>query len=546
MVSDKPLAMTAAESKTARRRSAARRRRRCRDLQLPRQSARSARAPRHRARRHRHAAVRARLLPAGLAAERYRLLLAAGSGEGRRLVGARRHRLALVRPGAARDRADDHARARRHHHGTPDSERGRAARARHSAAGGGEVDVVDIRVEDLASVLVRFENGAKGTFSVGQVCAGHKNDLVLEVCGSKASVRWRQEQQNELWFGHRERANEVLQKDPSLHRRRRASLRASARRPSGGVGGRLLQSDARHLRRHRRRAAVSALPPAVATFEDGYRANRIVEAILESAETGRRLDARCHDRRAVFPKFMKVGVLTAALQELTPREVRDADPDRAIEDWLAFAQRSGADYIQLSAALHPSEADVPPEAMLDPVANTLDLRQPFDGRAPRACRRPSPPPASASRTSPTSTTCCTTTPATRQPEARLPAARVRRRGAARRRRGLRLRRPQPAAQHGREPRRLRGAFRPAAEGGEGARAHLPRRAVPDARLDHRRQLAQQHRLHAGRVDRAAPHLRAARRRRSVPHPLRPVARHPDGTGHALDLPVSEGRRATAS
>jgi sugar phosphate isomerase/epimerase len=37
-----------------------------------------------------------------------------------------------------------------------------------------------------------------------------------------------------------------------------------------------------------------------------------------------------------------------------------------------------ADYIQLSAALHPSESDVPPEAMLDPVANTLDLRQPFD------------------------------------------------------------------------------------------------------------------------------------------------------------------------
>ena len=29
-----------------------------------------------------------------------------------------------------------------------------------------------------------------------------------------------------------------------------------------------------------------ALPPTVATFEDGYRANRIVEAILESAGQG--------------------------------------------------------------------------------------------------------------------------------------------------------------------------------------------------------------------------------------------------------------------
>jgi sugar phosphate isomerase/epimerase len=88
--------------------------------------------------------------------------------------------------------------------------------------------------------------------------------------------------------------------------------------------------------------------------------------------------------KAFEPKFMKVGVLTAALQELTPREVRDPDPDRAIEDWAGFAAEIGAPYIQLSAALHPSESDVPPEAMLDPVANTLDLRRPFD--ATRASR----------------------------------------------------------------------------------------------------------------------------------------------------------------
>ena len=77
------------------------------------------------------------------------------------------------------------------------------------------------------------------------------------------------------------------------------------------------------------------------------------------------------------PRFMPVGVLTAALQELTPREARDDDPDLAIEDWLAFAAELDADCIQLSAALHPTRADVPPEAMLDPVANTLDLREPF-------------------------------------------------------------------------------------------------------------------------------------------------------------------------
>ena len=82
--------------------------------------------------------------------------------------------------------------------------------------------------------------------------------------------------------------------------------------------------------------------------------------------------------REFVPKPMRLSVLTAALQELTPRSRREADPDLAVEEWLEFAQRIGAPNIQLSAALHPSESDVPAAALLDPVANTLDLRRPFN------------------------------------------------------------------------------------------------------------------------------------------------------------------------
>jgi sugar phosphate isomerase/epimerase len=84
------------------------------------------------------------------------------------------------------------------------------------------------------------------------------------------------------------------------------------------------------------------------------------------------------------PKPMRLSILTAALQELTPRERRDADPDLAIEEWLEFARQIGSPNIELSTALHPSESDVAAAAMLDPVANTLDLRAPFD--ASRAAR----------------------------------------------------------------------------------------------------------------------------------------------------------------
>jgi sugar phosphate isomerase/epimerase len=87
---------------------------------------------------------------------------------------------------------------------------------------------------------------------------------------------------------------------------------------------------------------------------------------------------------AFRPRPMKLSILTAALQELTPRARREADPDLAIEEWLAFAAEIGAPNIELSCALHPTQSDVPPEALLDPVANTLDLRKPFT--AARAAR----------------------------------------------------------------------------------------------------------------------------------------------------------------
>ena len=91
-------------------------------------------------------------------------------------------------------------------------------------------------------------------------------------------------------------------------------------------------------------------------------------------------DQQSRDRPASTfrPKRMKLSVLTAALGELTPRSLRDADPDLAIEEWLDFARTMGCPNIQLSAAIHPSQNDVPAEALLDPVANTLDLREPFD------------------------------------------------------------------------------------------------------------------------------------------------------------------------
>src|SRR4051812_48350592 len=78
------------------------------------------------------------------------------------------------------------------------------------------------------------------------------------------------------------------------------------------------------------------------------------------------------------PEYMQMSVLTAALQELTPREKRKKDPDLAIEEWIAFGRELGVHRLQLSSALPEELADVPPEAMLDPVADHLNVLQPLD------------------------------------------------------------------------------------------------------------------------------------------------------------------------
>jgi predicted dehydrogenase len=147
-----------------------------------------------------------------------------------------------------------------------------------------------VRSEDLASVLVRFDGGAKGSFSVGQVCAGHKNDLWFEVSGRQASLRWLQERQNELWIGRRDTANGVLLKDPSLLA---PAARSYAHLPGGhqeawadAFCNVMRDIYSAIVARRGKASAEQSAKPAHATFEDGYQSACIVDAILASHTRG--------------------------------------------------------------------------------------------------------------------------------------------------------------------------------------------------------------------------------------------------------------------
>jgi predicted dehydrogenase len=145
---------------------------------------------------------------------------------------------------------------------------------------------VRIKSEDLATVLLRFRGGTKGCVAIGQVLPGHKNDLQLEVSGRKASVRWLQERQNELWVGRFGQPSLVVGKDPSILS---ADAAPYAHLPAGHQEAwadafRNVIADAYQWIREG--AKPQARPAALATFADGYRSDLLVEAMLASHAAG--------------------------------------------------------------------------------------------------------------------------------------------------------------------------------------------------------------------------------------------------------------------
>ncbi len=79
-----------------------------------------------------------------------------------------------------------------------------------------ETENITIDTEDCGSILLKFKGGAKGCLWVSQLNAGRKNQMRYEVSGSKGAIAWNSETPNEIWYGYRDKPNEILSKDPSL------------------------------------------------------------------------------------------------------------------------------------------------------------------------------------------------------------------------------------------------------------------------------------------------------------------------------------------
>jgi predicted dehydrogenase len=139
---------------------------------------------------------------------------------------------------------------------------------------------VPINTEDHASVLLRFDNGNKGSVTVSQVSAGRKNRLNIEISGSIANFEWCSEKPNEMWIGKRETANMHLMKDPGLFTKEAAQLISF---PGGHNEG--FPDTSKQLFKEVYAAIENGRQPehpSFPTFSDGLRELIICERIIES------------------------------------------------------------------------------------------------------------------------------------------------------------------------------------------------------------------------------------------------------------------------
>jgi predicted dehydrogenase len=130
-------------------------------------------------------------------------------------------------------------------------------------------------LEDHASVLLRFEDGATGSAMFSALAPGRKNQLLFELEGDRGGFSWDQESPNELLHRHAQAPTEIVVKDPAMN---------GGRYPAGHAEG---YGDAfRTVLREAYLAMAGEPHGAFPTFADGHRGMQILDATLRSAREG--------------------------------------------------------------------------------------------------------------------------------------------------------------------------------------------------------------------------------------------------------------------
>ena len=146
------------------------------------------------------------------------------------------------------------------------------------------------RLDDDTSVLLRFNNGARGVLMASQISAGEENNLRIRIYGEKGSLDWSQMEPNSLTVRWLDQPMQVYRTGVGALYHETA---AHTRIPSGHPEG-YLEAFANIYRNvaHCIRARLNGTDPDPVyldfpTVEDGVRGMMFIEKVIESGKSDR-------------------------------------------------------------------------------------------------------------------------------------------------------------------------------------------------------------------------------------------------------------------
>jgi predicted dehydrogenase len=149
-------------------------------------------------------------------------------------------------------------------------------------------------LDDDASLLLRWSDGARGTLTASQIAYGEENGLTLRVYGTEGSIAWRQEEPETLVLKNNEITTISRRGTAGLGEMAQHCSRLPPGHPEGFIEGfaNLYQNAVRTIAAQKAGGHPSTADLDFPTVWDGARGVHFIERALESTRLGGWVDAR--------------------------------------------------------------------------------------------------------------------------------------------------------------------------------------------------------------------------------------------------------------
>ena len=150
------------------------------------------------------------------------------------------------------------------------------------------------KIDDDASMLLRFDNGASGILMATQVAAGEENNLNIRVYGEKGGREWKQQEPNTLIVKWLDRPMEVLRTGQAyLSDQAKAFTRTPAGHPEGYLEAfaNIYRAFSNAVRDYKPGKKINAAKYDFPDVEDGVRGMNFVKTAVKSATSTRKWTA---------------------------------------------------------------------------------------------------------------------------------------------------------------------------------------------------------------------------------------------------------------